>query len=270
MFCIGVVDKQRSPCQYIFVAGSNTTMLLLSTAILLCMSPQAKASVYCANESIAWTGNEVKAIDDCDILKDEVIVHFDRLAERRNCLKHVKVQMEFFPDQKRTVSMGRPISGNEKTAKFINPLSKEERCKSISIYFSTWVFSGAGQNTKYWTSFPLKGRACTKDHEEYCSDKVSTTFKPSTTIKNNIVPENNEGPILLIAGLGVGGLFVVLIIVVALVLWRKNTTQKQKKAATYKVDENLVYGTYSRGSMEDGEYGDGDVVEVVDANDYYG
>ena len=89
-------------------------------------------------------------------------------------------------------------------------------------------------------------------------------------MKNNIVPENNEGPVLLIAEFSVGGFFVVLIIVVALVLWRKNTTQKQKKAATYKVDENLVYGTYSRGSMEDGEYGDGDVVEVVDANDYYG
>ena len=176
---------------------------------------------------------------------------------------------------KRTVDMGQPISGNEKTAKFDNPLSKKERCQSISIYLETWVYPGSGESNGYWTSFTVTSFACAKDHEEYCSDKVSTTSKPSTTSKNdltdnNIFPENNEGPVLLIAGLGVGGFFVVLIIVVALVLWRKNTTQKQKKAATYKVDENLVYGTYSRGSMEDGEYGDGDVVEVVDANDYYG
>ena len=108
-------------------------MLLLSTAILLCMFLQVRAGTeYCANENIAWTGNEVKAIDDCDILKDEVTVHFDRLAERRNCLNHVKVEMGFLPDQKRTVNMGRPISGDEKTAKFDNPLSKEERCKAIS------------------------------------------------------------------------------------------------------------------------------------------
>ena len=34
-------------------------------------------------------------------------------------------------------------------------------------------------------------------------------------------------------------------------------------------DLNPVYGTYSRGSMDEGEYGDGDVVEAKDYNPYY-
>ena len=34
-------------------------------------------------------------------------------------------------------------------------------------------------------------------------------------------------------------------------------------------DRNPVYGTYSRGWEEDGEYGDGDVVEITDNNPVY-
>ena len=35
-------------------------------------------------------------------------------------------------------------------------------------------------------------------------------------------------------------------------------------------DENDTYGTYARGFDGEGEYGDGDVVEIVDNNDLYG
>ena len=35
-------------------------------------------------------------------------------------------------------------------------------------------------------------------------------------------------------------------------------------------DENHTYGTYARGFDGEGEYGDGDIAEVVDNNDYYG
>ena len=36
-----------------------------------------------------------------------------------------------------------------------------------------------------------------------------------------------------------------------------------------KEDENDVYGTYSRGSDDEGEYGDGDRVYVMDTNSNY-
>ena len=44
---------------------------------------------------------------------------------------------------------------------------------------------------------------------------------------------------------------------------------RRKEADSYSIDENNVYGTYNRGSIEDGEYGDNDVMEVKDNNDYY-
>ena len=57
--------------------------------------------------------------------------------------------------------------------------------------------------------------------------------------------------------------------VVAFALCRRKKTQKSKQEH-FRTDENHVYGTYSRGSVEDGEYGDGDVVEFTDNNETYG
>ena len=35
------------------------------------------------------------------------------------------------------------------------------------------------------------------------------------------------------------------------------------------MNENDMYGSYSRGWSDEGEYGDGDKVYVTDTNDYY-
>ena len=42
-----------------------------------------------------------------------------------------------------------------------------------------------------------------------------------------------------------------------------------KAETTFDTDENHVFGTYSRGWEAEGEYGDGDIVEITDTNDYY-
>ena len=64
-------------------------------------------------------------------------------------------------------------------------------------------------------------------------------------------------------------MLLLVVAVVALALWRRKKTQKSNED-TFRTDENHVYGTYSRGWSEDGEYGDGDVVEVTDNNENYG
>ena len=60
-------------------------------------------------------------------------------------------------------------------------------------------------------------------------------------------------------------------IVLGLVLWRKrfNKRAEEKKLEENK-DENPVYGTYSRGWDGEGDYGDGDVMEMSDRNSMYG
>ena len=64
-------------------------------------------------------------------------------------------------------------------------------------------------------------------------------------------------------------MLLLVVAVVALALWRRKKTQKSNED-TFRTDENHVYGTYSRGSVEDGQYGDGDVVEFTDNNETYG
>ena len=76
-------------------------------------------------------------------------------------------------------------------------------------------------------------------------------------------------PTILAASVGGGLLLLLVLAVVALALWRRRKTQRSNED-TFRTDENHVYGSYSRGSMEDGDYGDGDVVEFTDNNETYG
>ena len=244
--------------------------------ILLCLLPVTKAN-DCAHQNIAWTGYDVKAIDNCDILKDQVTVHLDQLTTKRNCLTQVVVELT--GPQKLgiqgygKVDLGTPATGNQRTTTFINPLAQEYRCSSTSVSLTTWVFS-SGRPRAYSTSFSLYPWTCTKesdgiDFKEHCSDVNPTTTSKDDPTDGGVPGVNDETtPILLGAGIGGGLLVLLLIIVVAMALWKKRTTQKIKNDIVH-TDENHVYGTYSRGSLEDGEYGDGDVVEIIDTNLYY-
>ena len=70
--------------------------------------------------------------------------------------------------------------------------------------------------------------------------------------------------------MGLGGIIGVILLVIAIVKCKKRIETKQKAANTMHTDENHIYGTYSRGSMGEGDYGDGDRMYAIDTNDYYG
>ena len=72
-----------------------------------------------------------------------------------------------------------------------------------------------------------------------------------------------------LAGAASGGVLVVIVVVVALVCFLR-TRVKADEHPAYNTDENDVYGTYGRGWDGEGDYGEGDVVEVVDNNELYG
>ena len=246
-----------------------------ATIVLLCLFPHAKAE-YCAQRHIGWTpGDKTKAIDDCDLLQNDMTVHFDRLTKRPRCLTQVKVKMTnpsaSYPEL--NLKPKSDIGVHQKTITFTNMLSNTgDRCSSVNVEISTVVFSKGSK--KYETHFSLNPEGCV-DFEEHCSDLVNVDSMQSSTIKNDISGEQNEQigeatyhPGIIAASLG-GGLLVFIIILVSLAVWKKRTTQNIKNDIVH-TDENHVYGTYSRGSMEDGEYGDGDVVEIIDTNVYYG
>ena len=133
-----------------------------------------------------------------------------------------------------------------------------------------------GKSQRYETSFSLNPQSCTEDKNgvdffKYCTNnsRPTTTTASTVTATNTTTDSSGDGnPALLIAGAISGLLVLLLVIVVVVVVFKRKTTKKN--TGVFKTDENYVYGTYSRGSKEDGEYGDGDVVEVIDTNDYYG
>ena len=49
--------------------------------------------------------------------------------------------------------------------------------------------------------------------------------------------------------------------------WKRNKGGRLEENVD--IEENLTYGTYSRGSAVEGNYGDGDKVYVCDTNAYY-
>ena len=61
----------------------NSSLVIL---LFVCIFLQSQAN-YCADHNIAWTGYDVKVIDDCEILQDHVIVHLDQLTKRLNCFE---------------------------------------------------------------------------------------------------------------------------------------------------------------------------------------
>ena len=59
-------------------------------------------------------------------------------------------------------------------------------------------------------------------------------------------------------------MLLLVLIVIGIVIYLK-----QGRVEEIRITPNDLYGTYSRGDDGEGEYGDGDIVEVVDNNDYY-
>ena len=83
-------------------------------------------------------------------------------------------------------------------------------------------------------------------------------------------PKEEDNNITLIAvAVGAGGTFLAFLIAFAVCIFCKRKTKGSKEEVCH-TDENHTYGTYARGWDGEGEYGDGDVVEVVDNNELYG
>ena len=70
-----------------------------------------------------------------------------------------------------------------------------------------------------------------------------------------------------IAG-GVAGMVLLIVVILVIVLWKRERLKKLKGWMEENKDLNPVYGTYNRGWDGEGDYGDGDIMEVTDNNDY--
>ena len=61
-------------------------MFQIFLIILLCPLPKVESGLCDENEGFWWKGYTVQAIDDCDILREEMKIQVDRLTNRPNCI----------------------------------------------------------------------------------------------------------------------------------------------------------------------------------------
>ena len=163
----------------------NTAMLHFATITLLCLFPHAKAD-DCDPQHIDWAPGDKtnKAIDDCDLLRDQMTVHFDRLTKKPNCLTQVKVKMinsqADYPELNLRPKQGTFVYG--KTISFKNFIPKFDRCLSVAAKISTQVYSN-GKNKKYETHFSLDPKGCTMEKDGVDFEEYSSTLncKPTNT-----------------------------------------------------------------------------------------
>ena len=94
-------------------------------------------------------------------------------------------------------------------------------------------------------------------------DIVNLRKKGNSTINK---PSNTPTSI---AG-SVGGTAAVLIMIVIAFFGIRRIRKKLTSPVNWRTDLNDIYGTYGRGWDREGDYGDGDVSEVVDTNAEYG
>ena len=89
-----------------------------------------------------WKGRDVEFMDHCDIMKDKMTVHLDRLTARFDCLTNVTVVLGNTEMNDTTIRhvMHLAISGRDKTVTFKNPLLTNMKCKPIGVSLKTEVF----------------------------------------------------------------------------------------------------------------------------------
>ena len=163
---------------------------------LLCLFPSTKAD-ECSPENIDWSPGERtnKAIDNCDLLRDEMTIHFDRLTKRLNCLTEVKVKINSYPEW--YLSRKPDTRMYQRTHSFRNFISQGsdgisqdgDRCSTVNVRIAAKVFSN-GQRQKYEAHFSLNAEACTKvkdgvEFVEKCSFLADADSIQSSTDKNN-------------------------------------------------------------------------------------
>ena len=100
--------------------------------------------------------------------------------------------------------------------------------------------------------------------------QIFVPYSPSSVrLEEEKVKRNMMIKIATIVGAAAaGGLLIITMLALGCVFWRKRRAKAAEESMD--IDENDTYGTYARGSWDEGEYGDGDVVEVVDNNVLYG
>ena len=200
---------------------------------------------WCAD--FDWKGNEIKVVEDCDVLKDEIQVELFRLTNKSECITFADLSIQ---------------------GKWMETWYNEKGGKNRIVHFEN-TFKEMRSNTTRSSSrveVAFRLNIVTQDFEwndfttKFFLDTQNCATKDAAVKSTEIVG----------SAIGVGAAIIGLILIAAITAVGYRLKKKRGQEDISKTDENVVYGTYSRGWEGEGDYGDGDTVYVTDTNDFYG
>ena len=315
-------------------------MKLCSTVVLyLFIAATFVRSQQCYEHDFGWKGNNVKALNDCDILNRTSPLHLDILVAKTQCVTSFltifedsnkattragpyqspdkTVQLRGVPhkclthDVKITVHCGDCIGARRYETKFkLNPMKCYDMGKELNFTINQET-STALINNEYFHKSNKYVSSCMRSVSLINSNgtEIDTLWKkeyevPVDRCKNEtftlnykfVSSKNSEGKMLekvievpwdpncleskkdqivsastvAAVAIAAGLLVTATLVTICVVCYKRKAAAKDVQELNHEADFNPVYGTYSRGWDEDGEYGDGDVVEVTDDNPVYG
>ena len=100
-----------------------------------------------------WTGEDVKAVDDCDIFNDQLSVKVSRLTNKSECIEVHSLKVGELEREMKYNMKGEA----QNVVNFTNKLSAAEAKEQVTILYIAWLDNPI-RNFK--TSFNLDARSC--------------------------------------------------------------------------------------------------------------
>ena len=300
----------------------HTTLYLLIAFTSVC--PE-----QCYDHELGWKGSNVKALNDCDILREKSSLLLDTLVANTQCVTSVVIifedsnksktkagpylhpgeviLLERVPykclnyDVRIKVHCGNCIGQRLYDTRFkLDPMKcydmrKElnftinEKSKTVSInnqYFHlsneyvTECLRSVSLINSNGTEIDNVWRKEYKVGVDRCRNETFTliyTFASADNVEvkklEKVVkvpwdPNCDENQMKLASAIAIGLAFAMILVTITIVCYRRR--KKIVRAEIVKTENNDTYGTYTRGWDGEGDYGDGDQIEMTDHNPVYG
>jgi len=208
---------------------------------------------------------EVKLLNDCDILKEQLKLAdaVERIANKFMCITFIELKIAGVQMQRWKNVAGQGLTGRAVT--FENLLHEQNRHRQARVIVTAQ--NPNAQSTDFEIQFDIDSSNCPGIIEQLNNSDEEATRKLLTHEKEKSKPENQVlDNTNLILGIVLPFALLVVIMILTIFCLKRRCCMKPMPM---KEEVNDTYGTYSMGWDGEGEYGDGDKVYVTDTNCYY-
>ena len=208
---------------------------------------------------------EVKLLNDCDILKEQLKLAdaVERITNKFMCITNIELNIAGVQMQRWKNVAGQGLTGRAVT--FKNLLHEQNRHRQARVIVTAQ--NPNAQSTDFEIQFDIDSSNCqgiieqSNNSDEEARKKLLDHEKEKSEPENYVLDNTN---LIVITVLPFS--LLLLIIILTIVCLKRRCCMKR---IPMKEEVNDTYGTYAMGWDGEGEYGDGDKVYVTDTNYYY-